>query len=74
VFVVFLVRFAYKLIENLAAAQSIAQQARSGAGVNLASQLAGDLITGAAYFLLIGYYVFYYVMLILRSRQSTATS
>jgi hypothetical protein len=44
-----------------------------GAGLNALSQFSSDPLTTAVYFLLIGYYVFYYTMLILRYRQTAAT-
>ncbi len=74
VFAVFLVRFGYRLIETLPYVQTVAQQARSGGAITISSQFAGDPITGASYFLMIGYYVFYYVTLILRARQPDTVS
>jgi hypothetical protein len=73
VFVLFALRLVYKLVVGLSAAETLAGTTPRGAGLSALSQLNSDPLTTTVYFLLIGYYVFYYTMLILRYRQAAAT-
>jgi heme A synthase len=73
VFALFAIRLVYKLVVGLSAVDSLAGTTARGAGLNALSQFSSDPLTTAVYFLLIGYYAFYYTMLILRYRQTAAT-
>jgi hypothetical protein len=73
VFVLFALRLIYKLVVGLSAVDTLAGTTPRGAGLYALSQLSSDPLTTAVYFLLIGYYAFYYTMLILRYRQTAAT-
>ena len=73
VFALFALRLVYKLVVGLSAAETLASTTPRGAGLSALSQLSSDPLTTAVYFLLVGYYVFYYTMLILRYRQAAAT-
>jgi hypothetical protein len=69
VFALFLLRLVYKIVTGLSAGGALSGAYTPGAGTNLLSQITGDPLTTAVYFLLIGYYTCYYGLLILRSRQ-----
>jgi hypothetical protein len=72
VFTLFAIRLVYKLITGLGAVGTLAGAPPRVAGANAFAQFTGDPLTTAVYFLLIGYYAFYYGMLILRYRQGAA--
>jgi len=73
VFAIFLIRLLYRLGTGLGTAGTLARPASGGASAAVFAQFTSDPLTTAVYFLLIGYYVFYYTMLILRSRQAAAS-
>jgi hypothetical protein len=73
VFALFAIRLIYKLGGGLSAAGTLAGTSPRGASLNALSQFSSDPLTTAVYFLLIGYYTFYYTMLILRYRQPATT-
>jgi hypothetical protein len=68
VFAVFLLRFVYKIAESVTTVSALEAQPGGLRGSNPLSQIGGDPLTTGAYFLLIGYYVCYYAVLLLRFR------
>jgi hypothetical protein len=73
VFAVFLLRFVYKIAESITTVSALqAQPGGLRGAANPLSQIGGDPLTTGAYFLLIGYYVCYYAVLLLRFRTPPA--
>jgi hypothetical protein len=72
VFAVFLLRFVYKIATTITTVSALSQQPGALRGGNPLAQIGGDPLTTGAYFLLIGYYVCYYAVLLLRFRTPPA--
>lgn len=68
VFAVFLLRFVYKIGEAVITVSATTAQPGGLRESNPLSQIGGDPLTTGAYFILIGYYVCYYAVLLLRER------
>lgn len=73
VFVLFIARFGYRVFTVMQQSEALTKQAANGAANPFAQFSGGDPLTSAAYFILIGYYVVYYIALLVRHRQETAT-
>ncbi|HET8630389.1 MAG TPA: hypothetical protein VFL91_23470 [Thermomicrobiales bacterium] len=76
VFAIFLVRFVYRFAEVALTTNALASHPAAAPGTPFAAgaanpfaQYSQDPLTSAAYFLLIGYYVWYYTALLLRQRR-----
>jgi hypothetical protein len=81
VFAVFLVRFVYRFAEIALTTNALASQHTAAQGnpfaagaANPFAQYGQDPLTSAAYFLLIGYYVWYYTALLIRQRRGALTA
>jgi hypothetical protein len=69
VLALFLLRFVYRLAIQTSATGAVSGGASVASRAAVLSQLTADPLTTGVFFLLVGYYAFYYVMLILRARQ-----
>lgn len=80
VFAVFVVRYVYRFAEIALTANALAGHPTATPGgnpfaagaANPFAQYSQDPLTAAAYFLLIGYYAWYYTALLLRQRRASA--